>query len=58
MALADPDEFWNNVLKTADCWLWLRGHDKDGYGTLRNGDRRASTSCTSATTPDASGQII
>ena len=40
MALADPDEFWNNVLKTADCWLWLRGHDKDGYGTLRNGDRK------------------
>ena len=43
MALADPDEFWNNVLKTADCWLWLRGHDKDGYGTLRNDSSHAVT---------------
>lgn len=24
--------FWSYVDRSGDCWLWLRGKDKDGYG--------------------------
>ena len=26
------DEFWNRVKKGNDCWEWLGGKDRDGYG--------------------------
>jgi hypothetical protein len=28
--------FWSKVNKTDNCWLWLAGKDKDGYGLIRN----------------------
>lgn len=26
------DRFWANVDKSEDCWFWLGGRDRDGYG--------------------------
>ena len=42
-ARRDPVElFWSKVDKSGDCWLWLAGKDKNGYGkfdvTLPRGD--------------------
>ena len=35
------DKFWGKVemRSTAECWLWLGGKDKDGYGLLSLWDR-------------------
>ena len=30
-----PDRFWGRVDKTGDCWLWLGGKDKKGYGMCK-----------------------
>jgi hypothetical protein len=27
--------FWDKVLFTSDCWEWLAGKDKDGYGIFK-----------------------
>jgi hypothetical protein len=36
----DPGErFWAKVDKTTDCWLWMAGGDRKGYGTFWTGDR-------------------
>lgn len=26
--------FWSRVNKTGDCWVWLGGKDRDGYGRI------------------------
>lgn len=28
------DRFWPKVNKTATCWLWIAGKNKDGYGYI------------------------
>jgi hypothetical protein len=30
-----PEAFWSHVEKTDGCWIWHRGIDKQGYGTLK-----------------------
>lgn len=31
-AQQQADRFWSKVTRTSDCWLWIAGKDKDGYG--------------------------
>lgn len=28
--------FWEKVDKSGDCWIWIAGTDKDGYGVFNN----------------------
>jgi len=34
-AMPAEDRFWAQVQKTEQCWLWIGGTDKDGYGSMR-----------------------
>jgi hypothetical protein len=31
--------FWNNIVKTENCWLWIGGKNKTGYGRVRIGNK-------------------
>lgn len=30
-------KFWDNVMRTDGCWLWIGAKNTDGYGHFRNG---------------------
>lgn len=32
LKISDTERFWSKVDASGDCWLWLAGRDKDGYG--------------------------
>lgn len=37
----DIDRFWSMVDRTGECWLWLRGTSKRGYGQFKLGKKMA-----------------
>lgn len=47
MKASDIERFWRKVDKSGDCWIWLAGKDRKGYGKFSlggkydaNGNRR------------------
>lgn len=33
------ERFWAKIQKTEGCWLWIGGHNAEGYGRLGRGER-------------------
>jgi len=37
--LTDRERFWEKVDCSGDCWVWIAGKDKDGYGKFKINNR-------------------
>lgn len=40
MKASDIERFWRKVDKSGDCWIWLAGKDRKGYGKFSVGNSR------------------